>query len=269
MYRKQMRALSVLSAVAAVTALNAQAKPGDGAYINVKPISKKALVIRASVVDGGFALRDDAQTIALDIDAHPGESWSFNGSFSIRFGSDEKTGRVSDAKVFESAPTDVIVELTNSDVFKGAWVEAECHARLQHAANKSNKSTAALLTSGWWTSFKTSIPIEVRATADDPWTPFIQQLPRRGDGIINGVTIMCGKSGPKGVMEAGMGPGFQPQPQGPEGQGGRSGSAEPKPPRDTKPARQTKPPREPSSSDSSAVTETTIVSTPSKQPERR
>ena len=269
MYHKQIRALSVLSTVALIAALSAEAKPGDGAYIKVKPTSKKALVIRASVVEGGFALRDDAQTIGLDIDAYPGESRTFNGSFSIRFGSDEKTGRVSDAKVFQSVPNDVTVELTNSDVFKGAWVEAECQARLQHAANKSNKSKSAVLASGWWTSFKTSIPIEVRATADDPWTPFIQQLPRRGDGIINGVTIMCGKSGPKGVTEAGMGPGFQPLPQGPEGQGGGSDSAEPKPSRDTKPARQTKPPRDPSSSDPTVETEMTVITTPTQRPERR
>ena len=244
MNRKQISALSVLSTVAAIAALGAEAKPGDGAYINVKPTSKKAVVIKASIVDGGFALRDDVQNIGLDIDAYPGESRAFNGSFSIRLGSEEKTGRVSEAKVFQSAPADVTVKLTNSDIFKGAWVESECMARLQHAANQSNTSKAAVLASGWWTSFKTSIPIEVRATTDDPWTPFIQKLPRRGSGVINGVTIMCGKSGPKGVTEVGMGPGFQPLPQGPEGQGGGSGSSDPKPPRDTKPARQTKPPRD-------------------------
>lgn len=242
------RSMSKVGSMSVVAGLlltgSADAKPGDGAYIKVKPISKKAVVIDVGIVGDRFALLDEEQDYELDIDAYPGESRQFNSYYSLIFGSETKTGRVSQPKPISSAPDDVTVTFANSEIFKGAWVENECMARLQNASNQSGKSKAKLLSDGWWTSFKTSIPIEVLASADDPWTPFIQELPRRGTGVINGVTVMCGESKGAGVGEAGMGPGFTPPPQGPEGEGGGSGSADPRPPRQTTPARQTKPARQ-------------------------
>ena len=254
--------LCLLGMVAVGMAFGADAKPGDGAYIKIKPTSKKALVVKTSLVGDRFALLDDLQVIGLDIDAYPGESRTFNNTFSVRLGSEESSGRVSEPKSFPGGPDDVTVEISNSEMFKGAWVESECMARLQNAANQSNKSKAAVIESGWWTSFKTSLPIEVSATADDPWTPFIQQLPRRGSGGINGVTIMCGASGAKGVGEAGMGPVVMPLPEGPEGQGGGGGSSEPNPPREATPSRATKPPRDTSSAASTGAIETMVLTAP-------